>query len=350
MAEAIPRAQDHRTGKPNPVHPILTIGLPVIDDHRGVSMTAVNLVNQLGPLIKHVEFVIVDNNPNSPHGHDTQHLASKLPNARYVGFNGRRSPFATKQACIEASETEYILVIDSHVLLHQGAIQKLLAFCSTWIPTNDLYHGPICTERFEIMGTHMNPLFGNSFGRWGSYRDENKQPIDPNDYYRIPMHGMGLFFCRRDAWPGFNVALHHFGCEEGYIHEKYRLLGRDVWSMPFLKWWHNFQQKSRQQTFSSSWEHKYRNGLISWTEVGLPLNYLHDAYVVQGRLNEQVAEVIRLNVESLQIKPMPRPDNYVPFLGYPIRIYDKDRPETENYRTFEKPEFYNSVISSRGSN
>ena len=52
---------------------------------------------------------------------------------------------------------------------------------------------------------------------------------DPdNPPFEITMQGLGLFACRRDAWPGFNPAFRGFGGEEGYIHEKIRQRGGET--------------------------------------------------------------------------------------------------------------------------
>jgi hypothetical protein len=197
-------------------------------------------------------------------------------------------------------------------------------------------------EQFEIIATHMNPMFGNNFGRWGQIRDAEKRTVDPSDYYEIPMHGMACFFCRRDAWVGFNPAMHHFGSEEGYVHEKYRLLGRKVWSMPFLKWWHNFSN-ARDLSFSICWEHKYRNACIAWTEIGQPLDILDEAYA--KALTNEVRSAIRNQVASLQIRPIPHPVGYVPFMGYPVRVFQENRPDLEDYRSFENLIYRDSVAT-----
>ncbi|MGL1784034.1 hypothetical protein ACSTG0_23510, partial [Vibrio parahaemolyticus] len=60
--------------------------------------------------------------------------------------------------------------------------------------------------------------------------------------FEIPMQGMGLFACRRDAWAGFNPDFRGFGGEEGYIHEKFRQRGGKVLCLPFLRWMHRFNR------------------------------------------------------------------------------------------------------------
>jgi hypothetical protein len=330
--------QDTRIGRKNGrPKAILTIATPVVNDFDSWSQTMVGFVNQLGKDIDKVELLAVDNDPTTGDGYDTRKFCMKLPNCRYVGCGPRQGTFVGKEMCMQNANTEYVLVCDSHIVFQDGALLKLLRFLTEMGPCNDLFHGPICNERWEIFGTHMNPALGDgNFGRWGSYRDENGMVIDNCELYKVPMQGMGVFLARRDTWPGFHPALFHFGSEEGYIHEKYRLLGREVWSIPFLKWWHRFRQKSIRYQYPMSAEHKYRNYHIAWTEVGLPLEVIEPAYI---EIPDDIKQQIRDNVVSLGIRPIPKPANYVPFLGYPIRMLNGAYPHLENYRDFEKPIF-----------
>ena len=307
-------------------------------------MTLVSILSQIESKHEYIDFVIVDNAPETVHGDKCRGLAKQFPNCRYIGLEGMRSPFLSKEMCIRAAQTEYVLVIDSHVIFQKDAILKLLSFCDSGIQTNDLYHGPICFDNFGIMATHMSPAFGNNFGSWGRMLGHDKRTLDPTDYYMLPAHGMGCFFVRRDSWLGFNPAFMGFGSEEGYIHEKYRLNGRNVWSMPFLKWWHNFTDKMGTSECDTTWECKYRNGLIAWLEVGLPIEQIDQAY---GRyIKAYQASLIKQDVLSLGIKPIPKPEGYIPFLGYPIRILDDKNPHLRDYSEFENPVFYKDVLNS----
>ena len=56
------------------------------------------------------------------------------------------------------------------------------------------------------------------YGVWESSADGADPELPPFD---IPMQGLGLFACRREAWPRFNPAFRGFGGEEGYIHENF---------------------------------------------------------------------------------------------------------------------------------
>ena len=83
------------------------------------------------------------------------------------------------------------------------------------------------------------------------------------------MQGMGLFACRKDAWPGFNPLFRGFGAEEGYIHEKVRQGGGRTLCLPFLRWMHRFNRPLG-APYPNIWEDRIRNYYIGWRELGLP--------------------------------------------------------------------------------
>lgn len=335
---------DNRTGSAigNSQRPrLLTIGMANHADYPGFAFTMINLMHDHPEVAQDVEFLVLDNAPDTGDGKDVKRLMDKVPNGHYCSMVPYKGTMGAKEAVIRASQTEYVMVIDSHIHIPAGAIAKTVRFLKSVGLTNDLFHGPMLNESGEIYATHMNPAFsGGNFGRWGTFRD-NGVPIDNCDYYQVPAHGMGLFMTRRDTWPGFNPAMHQFGSEEGYIHEKFRLLGRKCWSLPFLKWWHLFKNDSVSLTYPISAEHKYRNQLIAFTEISLDLDLVHKHW--EGRIgNEKVKQHIRDNVASLGIKPLPRDPGVPAFLGYPIRFLDPPHSESESYTAFERPMFYGS--------
>jgi hypothetical protein len=82
------------------------------------------------------------------------------------------------------------------------------------------------------------------------------------------MQGLGVFACRRAAWPGFNPRLCGFGGEEGYLHEKVRRAGGRTLCLPFLRWMHRFVRPSG-PPYSVSLEDRVRNYLLVHDELGL---------------------------------------------------------------------------------
>lgn len=103
------------------------------------------------------------------------------------------------------------------------------------------------------------------YGYWGTDergKDPDAQPFD------IPMQGLGLFSCRRAAWPGFNSRFRGFGGEEGYIHEKFRQNGGRTLCLPFLRWMHRFGRPMG-VPYPNRWEDRVRNYMIGFRELGL---------------------------------------------------------------------------------
>ena len=77
------------------------------------------------------------------------------------------------------------------------------------------------------------------------------------------MQGLGLFACRREAWPGFNPRFRGFGGEEGYLHEKVRRNGGRVLCLPALGWTHRFARPLG-PPYRPTWEDRVRNYRIGW--------------------------------------------------------------------------------------
>jgi hypothetical protein len=112
------------------------------------------------------------------------------------------------------------------------------------------------------------------------------------------MQGMGLFACRRAAWPGFNDAFRGFGGEAGYIHEKFRQAGARTLCLPYLRWMHRFNRPTG-IPHRNMIEDRIWNCLIGFDELGLPTAEMEahfralvgepTAGIVFGRLNRELA-------------------------------------------------------------
>ncbi len=103
------------------------------------------------------------------------------------------------------------------------------------------------------------------YGVWAT--DERGKDPD-SEPFEIPMQGLGLFACRRDAWLGFNPRFSGFGGEEGYIHEKYRQAGQRTLCLPFLRWLHRFSRPGG-VVYPNTLQDRIRNYCIGFDELGL---------------------------------------------------------------------------------
>ena len=226
----------------------LTIGMATYDDFYGVyfSIQAARLYHP--EVFDDLEFIVIDNNPHSAHGREVKsfiehHIRDSHGNVvgRYIPITDRVST-AVRDETFSNSQTPYTLNMDCHVFIHPGSIKRLIDFFDDNPSTTDLYHGPMYYDSLDDNGlvTHMEPVWRDQmFGTWE--QDERGHEVDAEPF-EIPMHGMGLYACRTEAWAGFNPLFRGFGGEEGYIHRKYRARGDKAMCLPFLRWMHRFNR------------------------------------------------------------------------------------------------------------
>src|SRR6202035_215150 len=99
---------------------------------------------------------------------------------------------------------------------------------------------------------------------WGC--DPRGESVD-GPPFEVPMHGCGLMSCRKEAWLGFHPRFRGFGCEEGYIHEKFRQAGGRVLCLPFLRWLHRFG-RPQGVTYPLMRANRVHNYLLGRVELG----------------------------------------------------------------------------------
>jgi hypothetical protein len=249
----------------------LTIGMATHNDYEGVWSTIQSILMYHKEVIHEVEIMVIDNNPISADGRDTKDFLKTI--GTYIPYGIKQGTSQPRNEIFKQAETEFVLCVDSHIMLEEGSIAKLIDYFERHNKTDDLYHGPLLfNDTLDIRATHMEPIWRRFlWGTWGI--DE----INKNRFFEIPMHGMGLFACRRESWLGFNERFRGFGGEEGYIHEKYRQAGRKIISLPFLKWVHRFR-KTKRPDFRLEYEDRIRNYLIGFTELGLDIEPIKEHF------------------------------------------------------------------------
>lgn len=216
----------------------LTIGMVTYDDFDGVffSIQAVRMYHP--EILKDIEFVVIDNHPSSRHGEEVSNFCKWIKEPiQYVAFSDYNST-SLRNLVFQNARTDYVLCMDCHVLFYSSALKRLLDFFCEGKDLGNLLQGPMIYDNLEGISTHFNPIWNHRmWGTWGT--DDRANDID-NEPFEIPMQGLGIFACRKDAWLGFNQEFRGFGGEEGYIHEKFRQAGRKTLCLPFLKWVHRF--------------------------------------------------------------------------------------------------------------
>ncbi len=242
----------------------LTIGMATYDDYDGVYFTLQALRMYHPEIIEDAEFLVVDNHPEGPCAEPLKQLENWIDNYRYVPCNHWKGT-TTRGFIFEEANAELVLCIDCHIFVVPGAVKKLISYCESHPNSRDLLQGPLLYDDLETWSTHFEPKWREGmYGCWAT-DDRGKDPdFEP---FEIPMQGLGLFACRRSAWPGFNRRFRGFGGEEGYLHEKFRQAGGRSLCLPFLRWTHRFNRPMG-IPYMNTWDDRLRNYLIGFTELG----------------------------------------------------------------------------------
>lgn len=318
---------------------LLTLGMATHNDFHGVAFTiqALSLYQDLTDC----EIVVVDNAPDSKHGQETKRLCMDLAGrslgpVRYIPMPVNHGTTQTRQRIFEEARGDGVLVMDCHVLFRAGAIARLKRYLADNPDSKDILSGPLLLNHLTSIHTHFNDQWrGGMWGTWGSayrctcgdplyfttiqrgetveYADlatsrriveecagcgknlpphpwaaheanlarHGFQPLgmgDDDPPFEIPGMGLGVFGCRREAWPGFHPHFRGFGGEEMYIHEKVRRAGGRAICLSFLKWWHRFGRPDGTGYVNRNYD-RVRNYVLGYQELGLSLDPIHRQFV-----------------------------------------------------------------------
>lgn len=177
---------------------------------------------------------------------------------RYERFTDVTGVSAAKNRIFELARGEFVLVLDSHILLKPGALDITP-------PGDDLVQGPCLFNDLVRYGISWERKWRS--GMWGTWSPSVAElPKEPVEIWAT---GAGCFACRRDSWLGFNPGFRAFGGETGYIQEKYRKAGRRVWCDPRLVWIHYFCNAGRKIPFPHKMVDRVRNYILGFQELGL---------------------------------------------------------------------------------
>ncbi|HED12749.1 MAG TPA: glycosyltransferase [Gammaproteobacteria bacterium] len=241
----------------------LTIGMASYDDYDGVYFTIQSIRLFHPEVVDQVEFLILDNNPKGHAAKSLRDLASDIPNVRYLPFSGFTGT-AVREQLFHYADSQWMLCLDSHIMLAPRAIYRLLEYIDGLDDCKDLLQGPLLNNQLSRLYTHFKQQWQNGmYGVWATDKrglDENAVP------FQISMQGLGLFACQKQAWPGLHPGFRGFGGEEGYLHEKFRRVGGRTLCLPFLRWIHRFG-RPREVPYKNTWEDRLRNYLLGHKEL-----------------------------------------------------------------------------------
>jgi hypothetical protein len=243
----------------------LCIGMATFDEFDGVYFTIQSLRLVHPEILAETTFLILDNCSDSACGEALRDLAGKVPGVRYVPFSGYRST-AVRDLIFRESTAEIVLCVDSHVLIRPGGIRALVDYFTEHPQSVDVVQGPLLGDDLEnVYGTHFAPRWAR--GMYGDWEIDERYDGPDGEPFEIGMQGLGVFACRREAWPGINPRFRGFGGEEGYLQEKFRRNGGRAICLPALGWGHRFHRPGG-LPYPAVWQDRIRNYYVGWHEVG----------------------------------------------------------------------------------
>jgi len=243
----------------------LTIGMCCIQDYQGAYFTIQSILLYHSEVLADIEFVVVDNDPESIQGkalaNFCQKWVKKVP-IRYFPFSEYRAT-SLRNLVFDYAKTEYVLCCDSHVLFAPKAIQSLIGFFDTGLDKGGLIHGPLLYDDLKNAATHFSQDW--SQGMWGQWKTDER--LEKESYFEIPSQGMGAFACRKQAWLRFCDDNRGFGGEEGTIQELFRKNNRKVLCLVSFKWVHRFRYEGEHIPYPVSIEDKFKNHIREFNRL-----------------------------------------------------------------------------------
>lgn len=260
--------------------PKLTIGIPTHHDFSGAIFTIQAL--RLYQDLSECEIVVIDNTVDDNYAMALERQTRSMKEVRYVRFKQQHGPAIAKNQVFENARGDYVMCIDSHVMLPPGAIVRLIQWFDDH-PNNDLVTGPLLMNNGNL-STHFREQWrGEMWGVW----DYDPQ-VESNEPFEVWANGCGLFACRADAWLGFHPDFRGFGAEEGYLHEKFRKNGGKVLCLPWLQWWHRFDNPEPRNHAVTRYA-KVRNYVLGFQELERDLEEIYNHFVATDIADEELA-------------------------------------------------------------
>lgn len=303
--------------------PKLTIGMAHYEDFDGVYFTIQNLRLNHNACLPDVEFIVIDNSPNTLSGKAVEHFCKSVGGIRYIPYPDVVGTASTRNRIFAEASAPVVVCMDCHVM------PRWPDFCKNVIDyfesgTDGLIQGPLFYDNLLTCYTHFNPVWSSQmFGVWGSarrledgrvvstsnvggqmqvhfLRGDHKSPMDiqtipnlpmvglsPDDEdIEIPCQGLGMFMSRKETWLGFNKDFKGFGGEEGYIHLKYQRAGRKCLSVSKFGWVHRFGRPLGVK-YPLDLRDRVRNYVLGHLENGQPLDQIKKHFVTSGKFPEE---------------------------------------------------------------
>jgi len=263
----------------------LTIGMPNWDDEEGAwwTLSMIRAYHVPGNNTE-IELLVVDDMPTKQ---PSLQMICEKASARYVHHPKNKGPAHAKDSVWQHAKGEYVLLLDSHVILAPGSIDYIIESINADLIGKDLWTGPLLDETGAIIATQLHPAWRGEFlGIW----ECNPEIVD-KEFIEIFAHGSAYTLMKREHYPFFSPHFRGFAGEEVYLHCKVRDNGGRCLAHKKLAWMHRFF-RPKPITYTLTINDKFRNYLVAAYEMGW--NLPHICSYFQRKLPfDQYSQVLR---------------------------------------------------------
>lgn len=159
----------NETEKMKTKEPDLSVTMAVVNDFDGVYFTIQDIRNQHD--CSNVEFVVVDNKPESPSSKLIKGFLDKIRRvtggAQYIPLEMPRGTSPPRDLAIRSAKAPNVLHVDSHIGLRPGAWNSLLDYWKENPDSDDILSGPMVLDAFDIHYTHFDANWRSEM--WGTW-------------------------------------------------------------------------------------------------------------------------------------------------------------------------------------
>jgi len=278
----------------------LCVAMATFDDFDGAWFTIQSLRLHHPGVADRVSLLLLDNNPGGVTSRALRAMVDQIPNCRYLPFEGYRGT-SVRHLLFAETDADIVCCVDSHVLLSPGSLEAVLDYFDDENNKFDLLHGVLLGATSTPAATHMEPIWSQMFfGRWGL----NGLAAAKGEPFEVEMHGLGVFACMRESWPGLNFRFRGFGGEEGYLHEKVRRRGGRNVCHPRLGWLHRFERNGG-TPYPNELSDRIRNFRIGWRELGWDEKVIEEHFrsaITDGHQREATFALVERQLASPRLR------------------------------------------------
>ena len=175
-----------------------------------------------------ISFLVLDNHPEGPDAEHLKGLDDAFPDLRYVPFRGFRSRRCATSSSVKRTPTSSCAWTATFFCAQGPGLPSSIGSTETAKLRPNPGAVPGRRSRRSLrhsLRSDMGRGDVRAVGKRRAWIRPQRRTVRDRD------EGLGVFACRREAWPGLTPLFRGFGGEEGYLQQKFRRAGGRVYAI-----------------------------------------------------------------------------------------------------------------------